>query len=326
MEALPGWARETLQEHAQDPRPKILDPEALARSKTGDALWDLAQTLLRVQGELHNNLRMTWAKAIIPWRPDPEAAHATLLDLNRRFAVGGLDPNSYGGLLWALVLFDRPFTDSPVLGRLRRRSTKSHSHRLDLERYRQRITQPTAGRVVHIAIIGAGISGLTAARVLQDQGHQVTVFEKSRGPGGRAATRRIDAFQFDHGAQYFRVRDPAFQRTVASWRERGLVTTWHGRMVRVGNNRIELAGNEQERVVGVPGMNAIGKHLAADLTIRTGVRVAPPQRIDGRWRLQSKTGEALGNFELVIVAVPAPQARALLPSSAPDLAAQAASV
>jgi hypothetical protein len=219
MAALPGWARETLQEHAQDPRPKVLDPEALARSQTGDVLWDLAQTSLRIHGELHNNLRMTWAKAIVPWRPDPEAALATLIELNHRYALDGSDPNSYGGLLWTLGLFDRPIPDSPTTGKLRSRSTKSHARRLDLERYRGRVTQPSTGRRMRIAVIGAGISGLTAARTLQDQGHRVTVFEKLRSPGGRAATRRINELQFDHGAQYFTARDPAFRRAVAAWRE-----------------------------------------------------------------------------------------------------------
>jgi len=270
MDALPDWALETLQAHAGDPRPKILDPETLARSHTGNAQWDLAQTSLRIQGELHNNLRMTWAKAIL----DPEAALASLIELNHRYALDGSDPNSYGVLLWALGLFDRPFPDSPVIGRLRSRSTESHARRLDMERYRRRVTQPSTGRIMSIAVIGAGISGLIAARTLQDNGHRVCVFDKSRGPGGRAATRRINEFRFDHGAQYFTTRDPAFQRAVEAWRERGLVEPWHGRIGRVGN-MIEPSDDKQERFVGVLGMSAIGKNLAADLTVQTEVRVAP---------------------------------------------------
>ena len=129
LEALPVWAQDTLQAHAIDKRPDLFDNETLARAQTGDELWDLAQTSLLVHGELHNNLRMTWAKAIPKWRPSPEAALETLIDLNHRYALDGSDPNSYGGLLWTLGLFDRPFDDGPVTGSLRGRSTRSHPHR-----------------------------------------------------------------------------------------------------------------------------------------------------------------------------------------------------
>jgi len=55
----------------------------------------------------------------------------------------------------------------------------------------------------HIAVVGAGMAGITCARTLQQAGHQVTVFEKSRGLGGRMATRDSAFGSFDHGAQYF---------------------------------------------------------------------------------------------------------------------------
>ena len=63
---------------------------------------------------------------------------------------------------------------------------------------------------LNIAIIGAGIAGITAARTLANAGHHVQVFEKSRGPGGRMSTRESNFGTFDHGAQYFTVRDPRF--------------------------------------------------------------------------------------------------------------------
>jgi photolyase PhrII len=326
MEALPDWAQRTLEDHATDLRYRVFDEEALARSQTGDELWDLAQSSLRIHGELHNNLRMTWAKAIPQWRPSPQAALATLIALNHRYALDGSDPNSYGGLLWTLGLFDRPFPDAPVTGKLRGRSTATHAKRLDLNRYRDRVLRPASGRPQRIAVIGAGISGLTAARVLQDQGHSVTVFEKSRGRGGRAATRRAGDLQFDHGAQYFTARDPAFHRQAAAWRERGLVEEWPLRIGRLIEGVIQASPDDSTRFVAVPGMSALGQHLADGLDIRAETKAAPPQRRGDRWELTSEQGTPLGDFELLIVATPAPQAQALLRSAAPALAAQAARV
>ena len=326
LAALPTWARATLEEHAQDVRPGIVDNETLARSGSGDQLWDLAQTSLRIHGELHNNLRMTWAKAIPPWRPDPQAALDTLVALNHRYALDGSDPNSYGGLLWALGLFDRPFDETPVMGRVRTRSSAAHARRLDMDHYRSRVTRPASGQALRVAVVGAGISGLAAARALHDQGHWVQVFEKSRGLGGRAATRRIGDLGFDHGAQYFTAREPAFQRAVEAWHERGLVVPWQARFGRVKDDTITAAVDETLRFVAVPGMSKLGAHLGADLDIRRQTRVAPPMRQGSRWALRSVDDADLGQFDLLVVSAPAPQAAELLAGVAPSVAATAAAV
>lgn len=323
---LPDWALQTLDEHAADERPMQIDEESLARSRSGDELWDLAQTSLRIHGELHNNLRMTWAKAILNWRPTPQAALDTLIDLNHRYALDGCDPNSYGGLLWAMGLFDRPFADAPVTGKLRKRSTQSHARRLDIARYRARVSRPTGGEPLRVAVIGAGISGLTAARTLQDQGHLVEVFEKSRGKGGRAATRRAGDLSFDHGAQYFTARDPSFCRAVDAWRECGLVDTWSPCIGQVVEGTVQRSPDRQARYVAKPGMSGLGRHLAAGLTVHTNLRVAPPQRSMDQWHLTSEAGNPLGVFDALIVSAPAPQAGSLLAPTAPHLAAQAAAI
>lgn len=82
-----------------------------------------------------------------------------------------------------------------------------------------RICRPLLDPPRTVAVVGAGIAGLTASRALRDHGLSVTVFEKSRGPSGRMSTRRVDGgrVQFDHGAQYFTARDPAFRRQVEGW-------------------------------------------------------------------------------------------------------------
>jgi len=94
LAAVPDWARETLAEHESDLRPSSYSWETLARGKTGDRLWDAAQRSLLMQGELHNNVRMTWGKALLDWTPNAAAALSMMLDLNHRYALDGRDPAS----------------------------------------------------------------------------------------------------------------------------------------------------------------------------------------------------------------------------------------
>lgn len=117
-----------------------------------------------------------------------------------------------------------------------------------------------------VAVIGAGISGLMTARTLRDLGFDVTVFEKSRGLGGRTATRRVDpGLSFDHGAQYFTVRDPHFVRHVEAWVEQKIAAEWTGRIVTIDGTNVRLKTDQTHRYVGVPGMKAIAHHLGAGL-------------------------------------------------------------
>ena len=128
ISALPAWALATLAEHAADERPALMSWETLARGRTGDALWDAAQQSLLMHGELHNNVRMTWGKAILNWTADAKHALAMMIDLNHRYALDGRDPASYGGILWCLGQFDRPFPPArPILGTVRDRSSVPHA-------------------------------------------------------------------------------------------------------------------------------------------------------------------------------------------------------
>ena len=186
--------------------------------------------------------------------------------------------------------------------------------------------KPACGTPRNIAVIGAGISGLTTARVLQDQGQQVVVFEKSRGRGGRAATRRVDHLCFDHGAQCFTARHPEFSRAVDAWREQGLIDIWRARNGKIVLGEIQPAADGQERLVAVPGMSALGRNLAEDLTVHNEVQVGPPLRMAGSWRLSDNSGASLGKFDRLVLSIPAPQACRLLASAAPGIAAQAAAI
>jgi hypothetical protein len=320
--ALPAWAQRTLTLHSDDQRPIIYSWEQLARGETHDQLWNAAQKSLLMQGELHNNVRMTWGKAILNWTRSPQQALETIIDLNHRYALDGRDPASYGGILWCLGQFDRPFEPAQkIIGTVRPRPTNGHANRLDPNKFLQKVSTPRFSPVPKVAVIGAGISGLFAARTLQDHGLQVAVFEKSRGCGGRMATRRTDdGICFDHGAQYFTVRDPRFTRFVNSWAEQGLVSKWPDendgqdhRIVVIKDGRIESESVAQDRFVATPAMNSICKHLAEKLDVHLASPIARIRRLEGgAVELLNEGGITCGVFDRVVVSAPAAQAAALL--------------
>ena len=152
---------------------------------------------------------------------------------------------------------------------------------------------------VDCIIIGAGIAGLLAATMLHRANISVRILDKGRGLGGRMATRRQDGAVFDHGAQFFTVRDKRFAPWVAEWSERGLVKTWY-----------EL-GDAGSHYRGEPGMTAIAKHLATGLDVRNQAHVEKATFTDGHWKVFVGDGELLTASHLLITA-PVPQALALL--------------
>jgi predicted NAD/FAD-dependent oxidoreductase len=181
-------------------------------------------------------------------------------------------------------------------------------------------------RPISIAVVGAGLSGLVCAKELADRGHRVRVFDKARGPGGRMATRRVDDRRFDHGAQYFTIRDHRFARSVEAWRREGVVAPWNGRVAVVENGRTDLVETSIDRFVGVPGMNAVCRHLARDLNVAYEIRIQALERESDGWRVCDGNGRELGSFDAVVVSAPAPQTAELVGDAAPNLAARAAAV
>lgn len=175
-----------------------------------------------------------------------------------------------------------------------------------------------------VAVIGAGIAGLSASRALVDAGHTVTCFDKSRGVGGRTSTRRAAGTTFDHGAQYFTARDSSFRRTVDSWLEAGVAAAFEGSITTLGTQRSGSA-ETPDRFVGVPGMNSLAKHMAEDIDVRLKSRVACVERSGDAWTLLMEEGEPCGVFDAVLVTTPPAQAAPLV-SASPMLASVAVSV
>ncbi len=321
LAALPDWARDTLAEHAGErAAAELIDAETLWRGASGVALWDAAQRSLLRHGELHNNVRMTWGKALLDWSASPQQALDRLLRLNHELALDGHDPASYGGILWCLGLFDRPFQPPrPVFGTVRPREIDRHAMRIDVGTYSQACDAPPTSRPLRVAVVGGGVAGLLCARTLQDAGHSATVFDRGRRPGGRVATRDTDAGPFDHGAQYITLRDARLRRLADGWIERGVMRRWPG------NVRGARSGaKEHERWVGVPSMAAFAAHLADGVDVRTSAEVGAMRRDGGGWHVLLGDGGEHGGFDAVVVALPPPQARRIVldgagwPAQLPD--------
>nr|WP_295634456.1 NAD(P)-binding protein [Novosphingobium sp.] len=161
---------------------------------------------------------------------------------------------------------------------------------------------------MRIVVIGAGISGLACSERLTAAGHDVHLFDKARGPGGRMSTRRVELEKgtaaFDHAAQYFTARHPDFIAQVAAWADQGLVARW------------PEAG--PEAWVGFPAMNVPIAAMAKQQAVAYSSHVMSLARDVSGWHVTVQGGQRHGPFDAAIVALPAEQAAAFL--GAHDLA------
>ena len=162
------------------------------------------------------------------------------------------------------------------------------------------------------AILGAGMAGLSTATRLVAAGHDVVLFEKSRGIGGRTTTRRRGEYRFDHGAQYFTVRDEAFGEQVEAWLKDRIVTPWEGRIGVWHPSGSEPTSAGPRRFVGVPGMNAMCHAMAEGLDVRLNTRIAEAAHTTEGWQLTDTNGQVYGGFESLVSSLPPAQAFDLL--------------
>lgn len=180
----------------------------------------------------------------------------------------------------------------------------------------------------NIAIIGAGMAGLAAARELTAAGHTITLYEKSRGVGGRVATRRIEGCIVDHGAQNIKPEGSALEAVML----RELPTD---ELVKIeppiclydSKGTIwppDAERNAEAKYSYRNGMTTLPKLLLQALppelaTIRYDTRITRLEETDSEVILKDESGQEVGRAEIVIVTAPAPQAADLLGDSAPQM-------
>lgn len=160
-----------------------------------------------------------------------------------------------------------------------------------------------------VAIVGAGMAGLSCAQALHREGAEVVLFDKGRGPGGRMSSRRIAIAAgeavFDHGAQYFTARDPDFAAQVQAWAEAEVCAPWPA----VG----------ADAWVGTPAMNAPIRALASEAAVTWGCQVEALSAAPDGWRLHTSQGDQ-GPFDQVVLALPAEQTAPMAAPHAPEMA------
>ncbi|MEE2755579.1 MAG: FAD-dependent oxidoreductase [Myxococcota bacterium] len=168
--------------------------------------------------------------------------------------------------------------------------------------------------MAEIAIVGSGIAGLACARTLLDRGLSPTLFDKSRGFGGRICTKRTDSGRFDHGAQYITARDPKFESVIDTLRAAKAVTAWDGRFGIYDGGQFQDTELTTTRWVGTPRMSAIGRTLSGGLTCHLSHRIVAMRQTRDGWYLDADGRHNIGPYDMVIVTCPGPQAAALLPA------------
>ena len=177
---------------------------------------------------------------------------------------------------------------------------------------------------MHLAIIGAGVAGTAAAWALRTSDVRVTLFEKSRGFSGRAATRRQHGTHYDHGANYFKTDTDRLRRLIQEELPADeLVDIGRDVWTFDGEGRIERGDPEQNRDpkwTYRSGISLLGKLLfgASGADLRRQTRIARLERAADGWRLVTTEEEAIGPFDAVLLTPPAPQAADVIEASAMD--------
>ncbi len=172
--------------------------------------------------------------------------------------------------------------------------------------------------LTEIAFVGAGAASAACGYRLRSQRSEseLTVFEKSGGVCGRAATRRHGDVTFDYGANYLKDSDRRVNELVTEEvptdgleeiREPIWVFDRYGE-VRRGRDV------EETRWVYRDGLTQIAKRAfdAADAEVHRNTRVTSLTKTDAGWKLNTEDGAEHGVFDAVVLNPPAPQTAELL--------------
>lgn len=136
---LPDWARQSLMNHLDDPRPVQYSLDRLEQCATNDVYWNAAQQEMMETGKMHNYMRMYWGKRIIAWFDSPENAYQATCYLNNRYELDGRDPNAFAGIAWCYGQHDRPWQNRSIYGAVRFMNAAGLERKFDMQAYLKKV-------------------------------------------------------------------------------------------------------------------------------------------------------------------------------------------
>lgn len=169
--------------------------------------------------------------------------------------------------------------------------------------------------VLNLAIVGAGLSGLSCAKRLCQQGHRVTIFERANRRSGRLSNKVLSKVSVDNGAQYFTARSSEFRLQCEHWSAVGVIAPWDMIPHRIKDGKFMLSPDETLRMVGVPSMGSLCEDLAQGQDIKYDYNVGRITQSAGKWTIHSDTDVESGPFDGVVMSLPSENCHKVLTNS-----------
>lgn len=172
-----------------------------------------------------------------------------------------------------------------------------------------------------IAVVGAGMTGCLLTSFLESKGFDISIFEKSRGCGGRASTKQTDWGQCDLGATIVPAKKAQFVDFLQGLRKQNIVSIWPEKVF-VSQRKdtiaqpLELFDSDREYFVFNHKMNGPCRQWIRNAHLHINSLISQIRYIVGKgWQLKVNEVWHAELFDKVVLTAPWPQSQTLLEQS-----------